>query len=217
MSFAATWRARRLGIALALLLPAVLLGGLLKGSLIAHLLVQFPALVIAGVLLGASTARREARAGAPTTASAATTEGVAAILLAGFCLAFWMLPRWVDAAVLDPWADGAKIASLVLLAGVPLGWGWRRVGPLARAVVWANATSMLLVMGMLYVTFPQRLCNTYLVDQQVALGWAVLTLALALAASGAIRALAGEAIAGAFSPRRGAARSVPRGPLQATR
>jgi hypothetical protein len=178
-----------LAIALALLVAAALLTAPLKSSLLTHVLLQFPALIAAGVLLGVSIVPR---AKAP---DASAAEGVTALVLAGFGLAFWMLPRWLDAAVLDLRIDALKIASLVLLAGVPLGWGWRRVGPLARTFVWANTASMLGVLGTLYATFPERLCNNYLVNEQVTLGWVMLTAAFILVVVGAAQALTGGRLA----------------------
>lgn len=172
--------------ALILLVPAALLTNILKGAMLTHVLVQFPALVAAGALLGSSIGCRTKAPLAPT------INGVTAVILAGFSLSFWMLPRWLDAAALSLRIDALKIASLVLLVGVPLGWGWCRITFLARAFIWANVATMLGVLGTLYVTFPGRLCNTYLVDEQVALGWIMLAAALSLTVAGALRALVGD-------------------------
>ncbi len=174
--------------ALALLIPAALLTIPLKATLVTHVLLQFPMLIVGGVLLGISIGRR------PRAPRETAMQGIAALLLAGFCLAFWMLPRWLDAAVLDLRVDALKIASLVLLVGMPLGWGWRRVGALARAFTWANAVSMLAVLGVFYVSFQERLCNNYLVNEQAILGSTMLAAALVLFGLGALRALAGKPI-----------------------
>ncbi|MCL4767043.1 MAG: DUF1404 family protein [Hyphomicrobiaceae bacterium] len=179
---------RRYGAALAtvLLVIAVVppLSAWWEASLVRHLLLQVPMLVLAGLIFGSLLARRSR-----FLPGSGQMEGVAAVLLAAFCLAFWMLPRWLDAAVADPRVDAAKAGSLVLLAGLPLGWGWSRLRPVARAFIWANAVSMLAAMGVLYLTFPDRLCNNYLASEQPELGRALLGLALVLGLAGAARAM----------------------------
>jgi len=157
-----------------------------EAALLRHMLMQVPMLTLAGVLIGSLVAQRS-----PPETGAGQLEGVAAALLAIFCLMFWMLPRWLDAAVNDPRVDAAKIGSLVLLAGLPLGWGWPRLGALARSFIWVHAISMLIALGILYLTFPDRLCNSYLVSEQPALGRTLLGLAAILGAAGGARALFG--------------------------
>jgi hypothetical protein len=91
-----------------------------------------------------------------------------------------MLPRMLDAAVADPWADLAKFLGLPLLAGLPLGLSWRRMPPLGRAFVWANFIPKLGAIGGLYLMAPARLCSYYRFDQQAAAGWALIAVAAML-------------------------------------
>lgn len=158
-----------------------------EAALIRHMLVQIPILVLSGVLL-APAAARYLPAGVPS----GQTEGVGAILLAAFCLAFWMLPRWLDAAVADGRVDAAKVATLVLLAGLPLGWGWPLLQAVAKAFVWVHAISMFVILGVLYLTFPDRLCNSYLVSEQSALGAVTLAIGSLLGLAGTARVLFGD-------------------------
>lgn len=168
-----TGPARLLLAALLLLLLAVPpLAAWWKAALVRHMLVQIPLLVVAGLLVGPLL--WPARRAGPGWGQA---EAVAAVLAGLFCLAFWMLPRWLDAAVSDPAVDGVKIASLFLLGGVPLGWGWVRLRPVARGFVWAHAVTMLAVVGLLYRVYPDRLCNSYLLGEQAQLGTGTLLLA----------------------------------------
>lgn len=156
-----------------------------ESSLPRHMLGQIPLLVAAGAFVVG-----------PASEDAATTrrgEAAAAVLAAAFCLAFWMMPRWLDAAVADRSVDAVKMATLVLLAGLPLGWGWRRLGAVARGFVLAQAVSMFAVLGLLYLTFPDRLCNSYLLDEQYLLGVIMLGLAGVLGVAAAARALSGPA------------------------
>ncbi|MCC6314721.1 MAG: DUF1404 family protein [Thermomicrobiales bacterium] len=150
-----------------------------EASLVRHMLLQIPLLILAGVLLGAFVAPRPVPG-----AQSKQTEAAAAVLLAAFCMTFWMLPRWLDAAVGDHGVDAVKIVSLVLLAGVPLGWGWVRLGPVARGFVWFQAISMALVLGWLYAAYPDRLCNSYLVSEQPVLGMAMFGVAAFLGVVG---------------------------------
>jgi len=171
------------GIGLVVLGLAPPLAGRLEASLVAHLLGQYPLLVGGGALVGGAIARRAGGQG--------WTAGPA--LLAGLlALVFWLIPRWIDAAVADPATNAAKAAGLVLLAGLPLGWGWTLAGPVLRSFVWANAAAMLAIMGWLQLSLPQRLCNSYLLVEQRWLGQGVLALAGLVLVAGAARMLAGD-------------------------
>ncbi|WP_347265879.1 hypothetical protein [Paracoccus sp. (in: a-proteobacteria)] len=164
----------RLPIALLLVLIATMpgLAPWWKATLLRHMLGQIPLLILAGVLLAPRVARP-----LPGQGTGQETWAAAALIVAAFCTGFWMLPRWLDAAVTDLRADAAKVATLILLGGLPLGWGWRRLGALARAFVLNQAIGMLLILGIVYLIIPDRLCNSYLLDEQGVLGRALLALA----------------------------------------
>jgi len=108
-------------------------------------------------------------------------------------LAFWLLPRWIDAALADPAVGAIRSLSLCLLAGVPFGWGWRQAGPVLRGFFLANAASMLAVMGWLQLAVPVRLCNASLLSDQRQLGTGFLAAAAALILTMAAQALLGRA------------------------
>ena len=137
----------------------------LEASLIGHMLVQIPLLVLAGALIARSL---------PTSwrARAARLDayGVLGLLLGLFVVAYWLLPRNLDAAVLEAGAGWMKIVTLVLLAGLPLGLTAHRLPLLVRGVLWVKATAMFFVMGWLYREAPDRLCNAYLIGEQQLLG-----------------------------------------------
>ena len=160
-----------------------------KSSLPLHVLVQYPLILGAGVLCGAAVARRR-----PHKQGELRLEGLAAVLLGCFVLSFWMLPRWVDAAVLDALIDAAKGASLVLLVGLPWGWGWYQIGSLARGFLAANGISMLFALGILYRSAPVRLCNAYLLDEQSDLGRGMIIIAGVATSMIAARLIAGDGI-----------------------
>lgn len=162
-------RALRFTVAAALVMAALLppLSQFWQARLITHLLVQYPLLIIAGATAGAALARsRETH-----------WTAAPALLCAAFALGFWMLPRWIDAAVESGALDLLKAGCLFALVGLPLGWGWALAGPILRGFVWANVISMLGVMGWLQLAIPARLCNSYLLADQRQLGLALLMLA----------------------------------------
>jgi len=167
----------------ALILLAVLppLAPILEARLPTHVLGQYPAVVAGGALIGARLARGRA----------ASWSAAPALLAAVLALVFWLLPRWIDASLADPAVRAAKAASLVLLAGAPLGWGWVRAGALLRGFLVANAATMLAVMGWLLLATPARLCNAYLVTDQRMLGAGFLVAAACLVLALAVRGLCG--------------------------
>ena len=151
------------------------LRSLLESSLQGHVLVQIPLLIALGFWLG--------RAGdkwiEPWQRSW-NGGGIAGVLSASFTIAFWMLPRWLDASISEPAVAAAKYLSLPLLAGLPLALSWPRLHPIARAVVKIELIAMLVRLGWLYLISPDRLCNNYLLAEQIILGQAFLLLAAAL-------------------------------------
>ena len=180
----------RLRIAAALLLLMVLVLPPLRhwweAGMVRHMLGQIPLLVLAGCLVGPLLLpRRQSGPGWQQ------SEAVAATIIGLVSLAFWMLPRWLDAAVVDPWVDLAKILSLPLLGGIPLSWGWVRLRMVARGFVWIHVLTMWLILGVLYLGYPERLCNNYLASEQAALGHASLYVAAALGLGAALLALFG--------------------------
>lgn len=130
-----------------------------------HVLLQLPLLAIAGALI--SKVLLEDKAWQNTSW---LKGGVAPILVAIFTIAFWMLPRSIDAALVDPYMEVAKFASVPLLIGAPLAIGWPNAHPLFRGFLKAEAVSMLAVMAFLYTHAPVRICNAYLVSDQERLG-----------------------------------------------
>lgn len=167
-------------IVLALIPP---LSSWLTARMLTHILGQYLLLMAGGFLIGAVLGEHVR---VPWSAASA--------LLVGFvALGFWLLPRWIDAALTDPVAAAAKPLTLVLLAGLPLGWGWAQAGPILRGFAVANGASMLLVMGWIQQAVPQRLCNAYLIADQRALGMGFVVLAAALLVGALLHALLPQA------------------------
>lgn len=189
-----------LAVALAALLPPV--ADLMQARLPVHVLIWIPAVAGGGALAGAAAAR-----GRPAGWTAAP-----ALLGGAVALCFWIIPRWIDAALADPATALARAATLVVAAGLPLGWGWAQAGPVLRLFALANAASMLAVMGWILLVAPARLCNSYLLGDQRDLGLGLIVVALALVATGVLRAMAGGAAPPAGAPRAGADGMAPLSP-----
>ncbi len=150
-------------------------GTWLESRLVSHVLVEVPLLVTVGFGLGRCIEPRLRKALEPFNGG-----GIPGILLVTFALAFWMIPRWLDASLQAPEVAAAKYLSLVALAGMPLAWSWDRLHPIARGLVKIEFLAMCFRLGWLYLISPDRLCNSYLIDDQVLLGRGLLVVGIAL-------------------------------------
>jgi hypothetical protein len=170
----------------ALLLWAPGVGGLLKHSMLSHMLVQLSALVLVGYGLGATLLRTH-----PRLSALAHTHRWACLITAVTTMSVWMIPRLLDSAVENPWVDAVKALSLVLMAGVPLALAWRRLPVTARCLLHVEALATLWRLGWLYLESPIRLCNRYDLDDQWRLGYWMLALGAVYCTYLACVALAG--------------------------
>jgi len=150
-------------------------GTWLESRLVSHVLVEVPLLVTVGFVLGRRIEPRLRKALEPVNGG-----GIPGILLVTFALAFWMIPRWLDASLQAPEVAAAKYISLVAVAGMPLAWSWDRLHPIARGLVKIEFLAMCFRLGWLYLISPDRLCNSYLIDDQVLLGRGLLVVGTAL-------------------------------------
>lgn len=151
---------------------------LVAGDPVIHVLIQFPLLACSGWLLA------QGRHPPPETSGPLLALGLTTAIV-------WMLPRSVDAAISEPAWTLAKFVTLPLATGLPLGLAWGRIDPLWRGVLKAQAISMLLFLAFLYIHAPVRICNAYLIDDQVRLGAGFAIAAALLAAGWTLPALAG--------------------------
>ncbi|MEF8793329.1 hypothetical protein [Thiohalorhabdus sp.] len=178
------WLAAGFGLWAVLALPPV--RAALEATLAGHMVAQIGLLAVAGWWLGRGLG--PVRAGE---AAGFNRFGATGVVVAVFVLAFWMLPVSLDRALLEPAWEAGKYLSVPALIGLPLARSWPRLPPLARGLLWANGVSMLVVMGWVYREAPVRLCNSYLLDQQLLLGLTLWGLGVAVAAYWTIRAFAG--------------------------
>lgn len=174
------------GPVLTLLLALTPLRALLESSMPGHMLLQLPLLILAGAMIGTSL-----RPGFAALLDRFDRHGIATILVAVFALAFWMLPRSLDAALADPVVEVAKFLSIPVLIGLPVALVWPRLPAVARGFVFANLLSMLAVLGWLYLAAPVRVCNFYLTSDQSLTGKGLLLLAATFGLLWVVRAFSG--------------------------
>ncbi len=158
----------------------------LEASMAGHMAVQIPLLVLCGVIAFAAVpaaARRRLAAWDP--------RGLAGLGVALTAMAFWMLPRSLDAALTEPHMEIAKFVTVPLLWGLPLAWSWSRLGLIGRGFVAAHLVGLAWVLGWFYLNAPARLCSNYLLDQQHDLGRAFLAYGTAAAVAALVRLLGG--------------------------
>ena len=140
---------------------------------VTHVLLQLPLLALAGALIAKTLLEDKDWLQSPW-----LKGGLAPVLIAIFAIAFWMLPRSIDGALVNPSMEIAKFITVPLLIGAPLAIGWPRAHPLLRGFLKAEAVSMLAVMAFLYTHAPIRICNAYLVSDQERLGHGFLLAAI---------------------------------------
>lgn len=180
-----------------LVLAAPPLQRMLEASMTAQMLVQIPLLAVAGMLLGKSLPESVVSRIQPWNRGGAT-----GLIVVTFASACWMLPLSLDAAVVSPAADLAKLVTVPLLIGLPLAASWPRMSFVLRGVLLFEALATLFRMGWLYLISPARLCNSYGLSDQRRLGECLLMAGTALLLGVAWRLLWGspKAAAGAVGP-----------------
>ncbi len=157
--------------ALVLLLPPARQA--LESSMTLHMLVQAPLLMLCGALIaGAATANWRQRI------DRWNAYGITGLFATALVLALIMIPRLLDLALTDLRIDAAKALALVA-CGAALRLSWRRAGALVQGFFLGNVLPMTAAAGQLYQDSPLRLCNAYLLDDQVRLGQWLVALAVA--------------------------------------
>lgn len=161
-------------LATALSLPPLRV--LIEQSMVWHMLVQMPLLVVAGACaafawphaLGGRWARWN-------------RYGLTGFMLAQCIAAYWMVPALIDRAVVLPGADAAKVVTL-WLAGVALRQGWVRSNGAVQLFFVGYGLPMMAWLGFYMVSTDRRLCNAYSLESQLLAGQGLVAWAAALAA-----------------------------------
>jgi hypothetical protein len=164
---------RRSASGLLCLAAALAAHGWLEASMLRHMLLQLPLLGVAGWLLAARW---------PVVRRAAVFDehGVTILTALLFVSAYWMVPRALELSLNDGPVDAAKFASLLAI-GALLPGALTRANTVIQLFFLGNFCAMTAIAGMLYQDLPQRLCNAYLLDDQVTTGVALVASSVAVA------------------------------------
>ena len=156
-------------IAAMLVLPAA--RAALEQSMLRHMLLQAPLLLLAGACLAGGVGPRLRAAVARWNA-----YGITGLLATVAILSLLMVPRALDLALVVPAIETSKFA-LLLLAGAALRLSWAPAGLVVQGFFLGNLLPMMAVAGQLYADSPVRICNAYLLDDQTRLGEWLIALA----------------------------------------
>lgn len=149
----------------------------LEASMTLHMLVQYPLLAVAGYLFAAALPQRWTAG-----LSLWNAHGISGLFAAALMLAILMIPRLLDLALVDGRIETLKYLAL-LACGAMIRLSWRPAGLLVQGFFLGNVLPMMAVVGNLYETSPLRVCNAYLLDDQVRLGQMLVWVAAAIAAA----------------------------------
>jgi hypothetical protein len=160
---------------LAAALSAPPLRHLIEQSMVWHMVIQMPLLVMAGYL-----AMRKVRGGHGLRRFASWNRyGLTGFAAAQGILAYWMLPLAIDQAIVVPQVDALKLASLFVCGALV-----QRSIALAPTALHLFFTgymvSMLLWLGIYFFNTDLRLCNAYSLESQYAAGQGLVLLAVAI-------------------------------------
>lgn len=147
---------------------------LLASSMVFHMLVQIPALIIAGYLINKQLFAGWSINTEPSNLNKSLSFWLW-ILLASM---FWMLPISLDKALINPYWDVFKVITLAL-SGIFLRPAF--TGPKILSLFFIGSTIMMLFfIGYFYQGSELRLCNSYLIESQQTAGLGLIVLAFTL-------------------------------------
>jgi hypothetical protein len=153
---------------------------LIEQSMVWHMVVQMPLLILAGWVGAHAISATKRSHHAPTAMSSWNQFGLTGGLTALVALAYWMLPSSIDRALVVWGSDAFKLASL-WLCGAVLRHSAARAPLVVQLFFVGTALPMLVWAGLYFANTDQRLCNAYSLDSQITAGRSLAVLAVALA------------------------------------
>ncbi len=147
----------------------------LESIMIMHMHMQMPLLMISGFLMAPFLTKR-----CPRFFDKWNGNGIPGILLFAIINLYWMIPRAMDDALTIWFVEVFKFVSLPFLAGVPLRDSWPKISNRVKNIIMVGFTTAFIGLGLLYTITPVQLCNNYLLDEQITLGWGYITMAITL-------------------------------------
>ncbi len=164
------------GLGILLMAIALVCRQYLEQTMARHMLLQIPMLIIGGAAVGRALSLAGVKAGR---LRAYDEHGITGLLAFVLVTGYWMMPKVLDSALTSAATEQCKILSLVA-AGFVLPASLSRANTIIQLFFLGNFAPMMAVAGMLYQDAPVRLCNSYLIDDQVVAGTGLVMLALAV-------------------------------------
>ncbi|HLS61626.1 MAG TPA: hypothetical protein VK044_10880 [Virgibacillus sp.] len=140
----------------------------LESIMVLHMLVQLPALIFVGWLIGKYLIARFR----PFFITW-NENGVPGMLVVVFLTTYWMLPRVMDEALTIWYIELFKFISLPVV-GLFFRDSWGKMKTVGKSFLFFNYLSMFGLMAWLYIDTPIQICNNYLEIEQHTLGWGFL-------------------------------------------
>lgn len=165
----------------------------LERSMALHMLVQMPMLLGAGVACAfavscAGNAQNASNKQQPGIARLAAYRfrkmdqyGIIALTFFLLLSAYWMIPKALDDVLVSPAAEILKFATF-FTAGLVLPGTLARANRVTQLFFLGNFAWMMAIVGLLYQDTTVRLCNAYLLGDQVVAGRGLVVLSLLLPA-----------------------------------
>ncbi len=172
--------------AIALSMPP--LRRLIEQSMVWHMAVQMPLLMLAGLMFAKALSTKHTLYKLSITLSTWNQFGLTGGLTVLVLWAYWMLPSSIDRALVVPAVDAFKVASL-WLGGALLWHAAQRAPMLVQLFFVGTALPMLVWVGLYFANTDLRLCNAYSLSSQIAAGQSLATLAIFLALGWATSAI----------------------------
>ncbi len=158
---------RRLVGSVALVIGCMAARVTLESTMWLQMLLQIPLLITAGVLASRVISSE------PSWLRRWNRQGISGLVLTAGVVAFWMIPRILDAAVEHVGVDLLK-ASTVWTVGVIGAVSWRAAGAIVQLFVLGNMAWMMATVGLLLLEAPTRLCVNYGTSDQQFTGYGLL-------------------------------------------
>lgn len=150
---------------------------IVEGSMVLHMALQFPLLLLAGAGSAVLLARR--LPGLRANWKCVDPDGLLTTLWLLGVAGLWMVPAALDAALLDPVMAFWKYATWYAAGGC-VAMAWSSMAAAIRVFLLGNLAWMTFAFGLLYIDTEQRLCVSYRFDEQAWTGYALCTVALLL-------------------------------------
>jgi hypothetical protein len=139
-------------------------------SMFSHMLVQFPLLLISGYRIFCNVSGVFPRVGKQWNRFTQLlisfdSFGISGLLLLLLVSAFWMVPRMLEESLTNMNIEFLKFISLLVLGSV-VPSSLNRANWVIQLFFLGNFCGMTAIVGLIYQETPQRLCNSYLIDDQ---------------------------------------------------